>query len=117
MENEAALIALIKKKIRAGYPEGELKNELLQKGYTREQIEQCMLDVSGKVNQSGSGNHNKTSMSLLGLLGAGLLITGISLLSTQTFLTAYAYYLIAAALVCIAAGFLFNRKRDNSGEE
>jgi hypothetical protein len=44
MKTPEELREYAKRKLKRGYPEGELRNELLQEGYTAEQIQKAIYD-------------------------------------------------------------------------
>jgi hypothetical protein len=44
MKTPEELGSFVKNKLKRGYPEGELRNELLQEGYTAEQIQKAVYD-------------------------------------------------------------------------
>src|SRR5881394_2559511 len=45
MKTREELRQFVKKKLKNGYPEGELINELLQEGYTNEEIQKAIYDA------------------------------------------------------------------------
>ena|SRR6478672_6626906 len=84
MENEN-LIQSVKKKLKAGYPAGEIKTELREQGYSEEKIEMIFnatVDPSSQGKPIYSGE--KTGNQMLMLTGAGLLITGLAFLSLSS---------------------------------
>jgi hypothetical protein len=80
----------IKKRLKSGYPAGELKNELLLQGYSEEEIEMA-FNFSTK---SKPTKQTKPKYQAFTLIGSCLLVTGIATNSTNTFLKKYAIPLI-----------------------
>jgi hypothetical protein len=44
MKTQEELHSFVRSKLKRGYPEGELRNELLQEGYTAEEIQKAIYD-------------------------------------------------------------------------
>ena len=44
MKSQEELQLFVKRKLKSGYPEGELLNDLLQEGYTHEEIQKAIYD-------------------------------------------------------------------------
>jgi len=112
MESQTEIDKFIQKKLKAGYPAGELRNDLLNKGYAEEEIEALFLKVSVKgsaVNEQGA--KQRTQMHMLSLVGASLLIMGIAVMSTQTWLKEYSTFLIVLGVVGLVAGYFISSRR------
>lgn len=105
MTAEEELIKSIKKKLTSGYPSGELKNELLEKGHTEEDIERLFYVASGHSTDSTKSKTRKNGINIFTLIGVGLLITAIAITAAATWLTQYIPYLLLASGVCFAIGF------------
>ena len=65
----------IRKKLRNGYPQGEIMEELSKEGYTKEEIEAAFNTLTEHTSKS-RGNFPVSFV-----LAAGLAITGISVLA------------------------------------
>lgn len=99
----------IKIKLKSGYPAGELKNELLQLGYLEAEIDEA-FNLSTKTESVKSSNTNYQTFTLI---GSCLLITGIAINSTNTFLKKYAIPLIIiGSLFLIIPLVIKARKKD-----
>lgn len=101
MRTPEDLRAFVQKKIRRGYPQGELVNELLQEGYTPDEIDKAIY-LAGKIEEkSGPAGNNPVWF----VLTTGLGIVGISLLSVSYFAhfrpVGYAFIAIGATGVFI----------------
>lgn len=111
MVDDAELIKSIKKKLKSGYPDGELKNELLAKGYAADDIERLFFIASGHSNDRGKEKVGQSSyVTMFNLIGMGLLITGIAVIGTNIWLKEYGIYLLIASGLCFVLGF--SKKRN-----
>jgi hypothetical protein len=72
-----AVIGEIKRKLRRGYPQGELINDLLKEGYTDHEIEEAFY----KLSNPDKNTKKTTSFPLWYVICTGLLITGIAILN------------------------------------
>lgn len=99
------LVRSIKKKLKSGYPEGEVRNELLEKGHTEEDIKRLISIASGCSDKLArtTSRHN-SGASIFYLAGVALLITGITIMSANTWLKKYGLYLLIASVVCFMIG-------------
>ena len=92
--------------MKSGYPDGELKNELLEKGHTEADIEKLFFIASGHsvkpTKAKATRNSNTTAFNLIAV---ALLITGITIMSAQTWLKEYGVYLLMASGLCFVIGF------------
>jgi hypothetical protein len=83
-KNEEELTDFVRKKLKKGYPEGELRNDLLQQGYTDEEIQKAVynppLTEAGKKKEA---QRNQDNNPLWYLASVGLLITGIAIKSVS----------------------------------
>jgi len=104
MTADEELIKSIRRKLKSGYPDGELKNELLEKGHPEEDIEKLFFVASGHSKDPVKAKTGKNNTNIFTLIGVGLLITGIAITSADTWLTQYVYYLLIASAVCFAIG-------------
>src|SRR5690349_11566480 len=68
----------IRRKLRKGYPEGELKNELVAEGYTNEEIEKALYNI---VASHPSVTTGTAKFPLWLIFSFGLLIVGIAILN------------------------------------
>jgi hypothetical protein len=105
MKDPLELKRFIKKKLQSGYPEGELKNELLSQGYTPEQIEKAIYDPGPLHDKLKKQSPIKINNSLWYGIAFGLIIIGIALASLRFWgFAAYGYGLI------ILGGLMFFTK-------
>ena len=106
MTADKALVKAIKKKLTSGYPEGELRNELLEKGHTEEEIERLFFVASGHPDTpNGVKAEQNNSVAMFKLIGVALLITGIAIIGTNLWLKEYGIYLLAGGGLSLAIGF------------
>lgn len=80
-KSAAELDMFVRKKLRGGYPAGELKNELLAEGYTKEDIESAFYKTISRSHQESENNPGQYPLWFF--LAVGLLILGIALKSIQ----------------------------------
>jgi hypothetical protein len=67
----------IRKKLKKGYPQGELINDFLKQGYSEIEIQDALY----KLSNSKNANNKSTDFPIWYTVCAGLLITGISILN------------------------------------
>jgi|GEM_PF-3840022 len=111
MSADEELIKAIRKKLKSGYPDGELKNELLEKGHIEEDIEKMFFVASGHSTHPVKAKTGKNSANIFTLIGVGLLITGITIMSADTWLKEYGIYLLMVSALCFVIGY----SKANSG--
>ena len=70
-----------RKKLRRGYPAGELKNELLDEGYSAEEIDSAFYNSAAPSGHASKINPGQYPLWFF--LAVGLLILGISFKSIQ----------------------------------
>jgi hypothetical protein len=108
MKNQEELRLFVKKKLRRGYPEGELRNDLLGEGYSAEEIQKAIYDpevIPG--NRKREGNNYP----LWFAASVGFVILGLSLLSVNfIWLSKYGWFFLTIGLVGIAFKFLLPKK-------
>lgn len=104
----------IAKKLRSGYPAGELKNDLMKQGYSEAEIDLLFLHISSQRPEPGKGGKSKTpEMHVLTLLGVTLIITGVALMGTRIWLTEYAPFMIVLGAIGTGAGYYISYNRKN----
>ncbi len=81
MRTPEELRAFVQKKLRRGYPQGELVNELLQEGYAADEIDKAIYLAGKNEEKPGPVGNNPVWF----VLTTGLGIVGISLLSVSYF--------------------------------
>ena len=107
MVADEALVNAIKKKLISGYPQGELRNDLLEKGHTVEEIERLFFVASGHLDKPTEAKAQQNSgAAMFKLIGVALLITGITIMGTGLWLKDYSIYLLIAGGLCLAIGFI-----------
>ncbi len=95
----------VRKKLRRGYPAGELKNELLAEGYPPELIESAFYKTISRLPHVKNDNPGKYPLWFF--LSVGLLILGISLKAVKgLWLEPWAIPLIILGLTGIVLKFL-----------
>ena len=116
MNDAADITAFVKRKLKSGYPAGELKNELLSKGYTAAQIEVLFLQLSSKKNDA---HYNKkiahSYNNIYNVVGIALFITGIATISTQTWMKQLSIVFFAAGAICFCVAY-FNATNKNENK-
>src|SRR6218665_1818860 len=71
----------IKRRLKLGYPAGEIKHEIMQEGLSEEAVENIFNSLNKASNdRSGYGSESAKSQAYI-LIGSGLLITGVAILS------------------------------------
>ena len=106
MSTDEELVKSVRRKLKLGYPDGELKNELLEKGHTEADIEKLFFIASGhSVKPTKVETIRNSNTTTFNVIGVALLITGITIMSAQTWLKEYGVYLLMASGLCFAIGF------------
>ena len=115
MEERTAIEKFINKKLKSGYPAGELKNDLLAQGFTKTEIEALFLKASTK-NQYAGKNTVKENMlaDMFALAGVSFLIAGIAMIYIQTWLTEYGIWVIITGLICRGVKFFLSYQDKSS---
>lgn len=86
IKNNDQLADYVRKKLKKGYPDGELRNELLQQGYNKEEIERLIYNPP--ATEAGKQKENRQRLDnnpLWYFASIGLLITGIAFKSVSYF--------------------------------
>ena len=114
MKREQNLSQVIKKKLRSGYPEGEMKNELLEKGYSMDQIEKAIYNVpvdkmTRRIRKESAG---KDKVSMWTLIGTSLVILGISLYAAPTNFQQYANFILVAGMLCLVIKYVIAETKE-----
>ena len=114
MEERTAIEKYVIKKLRSGYPAGELKNDLLAKGFTETEIEILFLRVSTKKRFAGKNATKENVLAdMFALAGVSFLISGIAVTYIQSWLTQYGIWVIITGVICLGVK-LFLSIRDKS---
>ncbi|HEX7846432.1 MAG TPA: hypothetical protein VF476_11590 [Chitinophagaceae bacterium] len=99
------LAAFIKKKLKSGYPQGELTNDLLKEGYSQDEINQALLATSSEVTEEGR-------FPLWLVFSAGLLVLGITLILVDiTWLTRYKWYCFAIGIIGVGRWIVIQQEQ------
>ena len=117
MKNKEELRLFIKKKLQSGYPEGEMKNELLQEGYALEQIEKAIYDKPVDEKTPGTKTKSSDKVSMWTLAGVSLVILGISLNAAPTNFQQYANFILVAGILCLVMKYIIVAAKDGSEKE
>ncbi len=106
-------IKLIRKQLSKGEPEGEIKNLLRKDGFTEDEIAVLFLNLYEK--KPGSNESKRTQANngqIFSLIGASLLIAGISMLAINTWLSPYAMPLIILAAISLGVKYFISAKKN-----
>jgi hypothetical protein len=95
-----------RKLLRKGIPQGELITDLIDEGYSEEEIEKIF-------NSSNDNTDTKKSKAgkypLLNLISVALIILGITLLlGPQLWISEYAWFLIVPGLIGISLNYILH---------
>ncbi len=116
MKTQEELQLHVKKKLKSGYPEGELINELLQEGYTNETIQKAIYDAPAKSIDPTTGSrtppvHHPLWFVFTSAFGiVGLAFVSVSIFSNRTM----GYILLAIGLVGLLIRFLIPFNKDQN---
>ena len=100
----------VRKKLRSGYHEGELRNELLAEGYSEPEIEQAFYNSLMKPAKTPASNPGEYPLWFF--LSVGLLILGISFKSIQRggwFSGDWTDYVLGAGIVGTLVGIMLTQ--------
>jgi hypothetical protein len=100
MNNKEQILKELTKKIKAGYPAGELKNELLAKNRSSEEADEIISDLSESSTKSEKIKFNSNN-SVLNLVSISMLILGIAIISVRTWLEPIGYILILIGIIIL----------------
>ncbi|MGB4843394.1 MAG: hypothetical protein WBP16_02950 [Ferruginibacter sp.] len=115
MPDKSELSKFINKKLKSGYPAGELKNDLLAKGFTEVEIDEAFLNVSTKNKGTGkSSTKENTVADMFALAGVSFLIAGIAMINIPTWLTEYGWWMIIAGIICQGIKFFLSLRNKSS---
>jgi len=95
----------IKRLLRKGEPEGEIKEQLKKEGYTEEEISNAIMPARRPVSNNGG------EYPLSYFLGAGLLITGIAVLAIFRGSSLGWFFLLGGVATFIVGYFIENEKK------
>lgn len=103
MNNKEEILKFIKAKVRSGYPRGELKNELMEKGYSSEEIKELLYEISrpSHIKNIGVENSFNNSNSIMVLAGMSLVILGIAIVSAKFWYTTMGYISIIVGVLLL----------------
>ena len=115
MPDHAELSKFINKKLKSGYPAGELKNELLTKGLTEAEIDEAFLKISTKNKGAGKSSVKENTLAdMFALAGVSFLVAGIAMINIQTWLTAYGSWVIIAGVIFLGIKLILFLKDKSS---
>jgi hypothetical protein len=93
----------IKKKVRKGYPPGELENDLFNEGYTAEEIQNVFSNLSGNTQMKDKPKN----IPLWYAISIGFIILGIAILSVKyLWIYYYGYVFLILGLVGVLLKYL-----------
>jgi uncharacterized membrane-anchored protein len=104
-------IKQIRKQLSKGEPEGEIKNGLRKDGYTEEEIGALFFNLfPKKISSVKSNGDNKGQIFIL--IGACLIIVGVSVLAINTWLKEFGIPLIVLGAVSLCVKFfIFDKNK------
>ena len=106
-------IKWVKGQLSKGEPEGEIKNQLRNEGYTEDEIAALFFNLflkkasSKKIKSIGD-----TNAQMVNLIGVCFLIAGISMLVINTWLRSYSVTLIILGVIILCVNYLFPVKNN-----
>jgi len=108
MKTQEELLLSAKKKLKNGYPEGELINDLLQEGYSNEQIQKAIYDLP--ATEADPTTRNRTPPvhhPLWFVFTSALGIVGLAFVSVSIFINrTIGYMLLAIGLTGLLVRFI-----------
>jgi len=116
---EEELAMYTRKKLRGGYPAGELKNELLAEGHTIKEVESAFLKSVSPLGKNAESNPGQYPLWFF--LSVGLLILGISFKSVQPtiFMGHWTDTILIAGILGTITGMIliYARKQKNNSSK
>jgi len=104
MKNQEDIRLYVRKKIKRGYPEGELRNDLLQQGYSDEEIQRFIYDPEINVKKKSK---RITDSPLWYAISVGFLILGLTLfLGPSIWLREFNLLFLILGLIGIIAKYI-----------
>lgn len=101
----AEKIEEIKRKLRGGYPQGELETELRSEGYSNEEIQNLFYGLVKKQ----SVNDRPKTIPLWYAASIGFIILGVAILSVKyLWIYYYGYVFLVLGLIGLATKFFMN---------
>lgn len=98
----------IKKKLKKGCPQGELINDLIEQGYSPEEIQDAMYALSGTPQTSNKPIH----IPLWYAVSIGFIILGIAILSVKyLWIYYYGYFFLAIGIIGFLVKFFIDNNR------
>ncbi len=102
-------IKQIKKQLRTGEPQGEIKNKLRSEGYLEEDIEKVFLEISAfKAGLKNKAGRQESRGQIFSLIGISFLIVGITIMGTDLWVKAYAPYPIVLGISSLVVKFIIS---------
>jgi len=95
----------IRKKLRRGYPAGELLNELKTTGYSDEAAE-ALMDLAATDTVRKSGISKSPNYSMLSLVGTCCLITGLAVSSFNGISSIFNNILVIGGIILLLPGVM-----------
>lgn len=112
MKTQEELQVFVKKKLKRGYPEGELINQLLLEGYTNEEIQKAIykpIADNGPAKQS----RQQTNYPIWFVLTSAAGVVGLSFISVSLFRNNLLWYiLLGVGLAGLLIRFISSFKKD-----
>lgn len=113
MKDSVLLRDFVQKKLRKGYPQGELVNDLLKEGYSEDDIHKAIYNGSSQEKEGRQSLSKSNNMPLWYLLSVGFVILGLALVSVKfIWLSEYGWFFLITGLVGIAARFILPLLRE-----
>ena len=108
MKTQEELRQFVKKKLKNGYPEGELINELSEEGHTNEEIQKAIYDPPAMGTDPKTSNQTAPVQHPLWFVFTSALgIVGLALVSVSVFINrTIGYTLLAIGLIGLLIRFI-----------
>jgi hypothetical protein len=102
-------INAVRKLLKSGVPQGELYNNLLNEGYTTEEIGKIFFDAS--VKKAERKKSSSYEIHYFSLIGVALIITGIAIHAYPTWLLGFGTISIIAGVICLGVGLYISTNK------
>jgi len=93
MKTQEELRKFVKKKLKNGYPEGELINELLNEGYTKDGIQKAIYEPKADDESAKQSGH-QTKYPIWFVLTSAAGVTGLLFISAGLFRNKLLWYIL-----------------------
>ena len=94
MKTKEELQVFVKKKLKRGYPEGELINDLLQEGYSNDEIQKAIYEPAITDNGPAKQSRQQTSYPTWFVLTSAAGVVGLSFISVSLFRNNLLWYIL-----------------------